>query len=302
LRKDTTVATTSTRLPTYPTARHPARVGPIIRRQLPALLIHGLLIAGSLLTVLPMLWMFLSAFKPSHEIIQVPPTLFPREPTLENFRNIFTTLPFLRFLINSLIVTLVGTLLLVFFTSLAGFVFAKFDFFGKNVIYAVMLLTMMIADEVLVLPVYLMIAKLHWNNTYQALIVPFLFTGFAVFLMRQFISTVPTELIEAAIIDGASYLRIYWSIVLPLIGPALASLGIFNFVWMWNMFMWPTVAVDTERMMTLQVALSRFTSMYLTRYDLTMAAASVATVPILIVYLVLQRSFVKGIALSGLKQ
>jgi ABC-type glycerol-3-phosphate transport system permease component len=120
--------------------------------------------------------------------------------------------------------------------------------------------------------------------------------------MRQFISTVPNELIEAAVIDGAGYMRIYWYIILPLVGPALASLAIFNFVWMWNMFMWPVVVVDTENMMTLQVALSRFTSMYLTRYDLTMAAASVATLPILIVYLVLQRSFVKGIALTGLKQ
>ncbi len=120
--------------------------------------------------------------------------------------------------------------------------------------------------------------------------------------MRQFISTIPTELIEAAVVDGASDFRIYRSIIFPLIGPALASLAIFNFVWMWNMFMWPTVAVDTEIMMTLPVALSRFTSMYLTRYDLTMAAASVATIPILIAYLVLQRNFVRGIALTGLKQ
>ena len=126
--------------------------------------------------------------------------------------------------------------------------------------------------------------------------------GFAVFLMRQFISTLPTELIEAAVIDGADYVRIFWEIILPLIGPALSALAIFNFIWMWNMFMWPTVVADTQSMMTVQVALSRFTSMYLTRYDLTMAAASITTLPILIIYLVLQRTFVKGIALTGMKQ
>jgi len=273
-----------------------------IRRNISSIIIHILLFGGSLFTLLPLIWMVLSAFKTSSEIIQIPPTLVPAAPTLENFKEIFLTLPFMRFVFNSLFVTVTSTIILVFLTSLAGFVFAKFEFSGKKLIYGAILLTMMIADEVLVLPIYLMISKVHWNNTYIALIIPFLFTGFAVFLMRQFISTIPTELIEAATIDGAGYFRIYWKIIVPLIGPAMSSLGIFNFVWMWNMFMWPTVAVDTESMMTLQVALSRFTSMYLTRYDLTMAAATIATIPILIVYLVLQRNFVKGIALTGLKQ
>lgn len=273
-----------------------------IARNIPRILIHILLIAGSIITIFPMAWMFLSAFKPPQEIIQIPPNLFPSEPTLDNFKELFSDLPFMRFILNSLLVTTASTVILIFLTSLAGFVFAKFEFVGKKVMYAIILMTMMIADEVLVLPLYLMIARAHLNNTYLALIMPFLITGFAVFLMRQFISTIPNELIEAAIIDGAGYFRIYWVIILPLIGPAIASLAIFNFVWMWNMFMWPTVALDTEIMMTIPVALSRFTSMYLTRYDLTMAAASVSTIPILIAFLILQRNFIRGIALTGLKQ
>ena len=287
--------------PARMTIRPAARLKSILRLW-PRALLHIILMAGSLITILPLLWMFLSAFKPSKEIIKVPPTFFPQQPTLGNFQAIFSTLPFTRFMFNSLLVTLVSTLLLIFFTSLMGYAFAKFEFTGKRLVYATLLMTMMIADEIIVLPLYLIISGAHLNNSYEALIVPFLVTGFAVFLMRQFISTVPNELIEAAIIDGAGHFRIYFYVVLPLIGPALAALAIFNFIWMWNMFMWPTVVADTEAMMTIQVALSRFTSMYMTRYDLTMAAASVATIPILIVYILLQRTFVKGIALTGLKR
>lgn len=260
------------------------------------------LMVGSFITISPLIWMFLSSFKPSKEIIQVPPTFWPINPTLHNFKELFNTLPFLRFLFNSLLVTIISTGILVINSSLAGFVFAKFNFYGKKIIYPIILSTMMIVDEVLVLPLYLMITKIHLNNTYIALIIPFIITGFAVFLMRQFISTIPNELIEAAIIDGASYPKIYYRIIIPLISPALGALAIFNYIWMWNMLMWPVIVIDSEKMMTLQVAMSRFTSMYLTRYDLSMAAATVATIPVLIMYLSLQRMFVKGIALTGIKQ
>jgi ABC-type glycerol-3-phosphate transport system permease component len=250
----------------------------------------------------PLIWMFLSSVKPSKEIIQIPPTFFPATPTLNNFHELFNNLPFMRFVLNSLIVTLSSTILLVFIAALTGFVFAKFQFYGKRVLYTIILLTMMIVDEVLVLPLYLMISKAGLNNTYFALIIPFLITGFSVFLMRQFISSIPNELIEAAVIDGAGYFKIFYKIILPLISPALGSLTIFNFIWMWNMLMWPVISIDSENMMTLQVAMSRFTSMYLTRYDLSMAAATVATIPVLIIYLALQKTFVRGIALTGIKQ
>ena len=148
-----------------------------IRRNISSIIIHIFLFVGSLFTLLPLIWMVLSAFKTSSEIIQIPPTLVPAAPTLENFKEIFLTLPFMRFVFNSLFVTVTSTIILVFLTSLAGFVFAKFEFSGKKLIYGAILLTMMIADEVLVLPVYLMISKVHWNNTYIALIIPFLFTG-----------------------------------------------------------------------------------------------------------------------------
>ena len=261
-----------------------------------------ILMAGSFITMLPLIWMFLSSVKPSKEIIQMPPTFLPANLTFNNFKELFNTLPFMRFLFNSLFVTIISTVVLVLVAALTGFVFAKFKFYGKKIIYSIILMTMMIADEIVVLPLYLMIVRVHLNNTYIALIIPFLVTGFAVFLMRQFISTIPNNLIEAAVIDGASYLQIFYKIIIPLISPALGTLAIFNFIWMWNMLMWPVIAIDSEKMMTLQVAMSRFTSMYLTRYDLSMAAATIATIPILILYLALQRTFVKGIALTGIKQ
>lgn len=261
-----------------------------------------ILMAGSFITMLPLIWMFLSSVKPSKEIIQMPPTFLPANSTFNNFKELFNTLPFMRFLFNSLLVTIISTVILVLVAALTGFVFAKFKFYGKKIIYSIILTTMMIVDEILVLPLYLMIVRVHLNNTYIALIIPFLVTGFAVFLMRQFISTIPNDLIESAVIDGAGYLQIFYKIILPLISPALGTLAIFNFIWMWNMLMWPVIVVDSEKMMTLQVAMSRFTSMYLTRYDLSMAAATIATIPILILYLALQRTFVKGIALTGIKQ
>lgn len=260
------------------------------------------LMAGSFITMLPLIWMFLSSLKPSKEIIQMPPTFLPANPTFHNFKELFNTLPFMQFVFNSLLVTIISTVILVIIAALTGFVFAKFNFYGKKIIYSIILLTMMVVDEVLVLPLYLMITKVYLNNTYIALIIPFIVTGFAVFLMRQFISTIPNDLIEAAVIDGAGYTKIFYKIIMPLISPALGTLAIFNFIWMWNMLLWPVIAVDSEKMMTLQIAMSRFTSMYLTRYDLSMAAATIATIPILIVYLTLQRTFVKGIALTGIKQ
>ncbi len=271
-------------------------------RHIKPVILNIFLMAGAIITIFPLAWMFVSSIKPMREIIHMPPLFFPQNPTLNNFKNLFNTLPFMKFLFNSLLVTLIGTVILVFVCSLTGFVFAKFEFFGKKVIYTSILLTMMVVDEVLVLPLYLMITKAKLNNTYLALIIPFLASGFGVFLMRQFIASLPNELIEAAVIDGADYFTIFRKIIIPLITPAIGSLTIFNFIWMWNMLMWPVVVVDLENMMTLQIAMSRFTSMYLTRYDLSMAAATIATIPVLIVYIVFQKTFVKGIALTGLKQ
>lgn len=260
------------------------------------------LMIGAIITIFPLFWMFVSSIKPMKEIIQMPPSFFPKEPTFGNFVTLFNTLPFMRFLLNSLIVTMIGTVILVFICAITGFVFAKFKFPGKKPIYGLIMLTMMVVDEVLVLPLYLMITKVHLNNTYIALIIPFLATGFGVLLMRQFIASIPNELIEAATIDGAGYFKIFNTIIIPLIKPAISSLTIFNFIWMWNMLMWPVVVVDSENMMTLQIAMSRFTSMYMTRYDLSMAASTIATLPVLIIYILLQKNFVKGIALTGLKQ
>jgi ABC-type glycerol-3-phosphate transport system permease component len=272
------------------------------KRKVNSIILNVSLMIGAIVTIFPLVWMFLSSVKPMKEIIKMPPDFFPREPTVGNFVTLFETLPFLRFLLNSVIVTVLSTLILVFVCAIAGFVFAKFNFSGKKILYSLILLTMMIVDEVLVLPLYMMITEVQLNNTYAALILPFLATGFGVFLMRQFITSIPSELIEAATIDGASYLKIFTKIIIPLIKPALSSLTIFNFIWMWNMLMWPVVVVDSESMMTLQIAMSRFTSMYMTRYDLTMAAATIATIPVLIIYVLLQKNFVKGIALTGLKQ
>jgi multiple sugar transport system permease protein len=267
------------------------------------MLVYGLLIAGCLLTLAPFLWMLSNSFKSSTEIVRLPPTLFPENPTLQSYRTIFTDphVPLARFYLNSIIVTMSVTGLILFTSSLAGFVFAKYQFFGKNLLFTLTLATMMIPFQVVMIPLYLIISRLHLVDNLAGLIVPAGVSAFGIFLMRQFIESIPGELIDAARIDGASEIGIYGRVVLPQMGPALATLGIFQFMGTWNDYLWPLILITTTVRRTLPVMLTWYNSQHGSRYDLTMAASVLVILPILIVYFLFQRWIVRGIALTGFK-
>ena len=263
--------------------------------------LYLLLAALAFVFVLPFLLMLSNAFKTPSEIIKIPPSLVPAQPSLDSFRTVLTEAPYFTWYRNSLVVALSVTGLTLFTSSLAGYIFAKFDFVGKNVLFVLILSTMMIPFPVLLIPTYLIADYLNLLNTLWALIIPGIVSAFGVFLMRQFIAGIPNDLIEAARLDGASEFAIYARIIVPLVRPALAALGIFTFLASWNDYLWPLVAVNDLDKSTLPLALSFFNSAQAQRYDLVMAAASMAVVPVVIVVAIFQRQIVNALVLTGLK-
>jgi multiple sugar transport system permease protein len=275
----------------------------MIGSRLNHILLYGLLIAGCTVTLIPFIWMILASFKSSTEIIRLPPTLLPEAPTLANYRTILSDpkLPIARFYMNSLTVSGSVVLMTLFTSSLAGFVFAKYQFFGKNIIFGFILATLMIPFQVMMIPAYLILVKLRLIDSLAGLIVPSAVSAFGIFLMKQFIENLPSELLDAARIDGASEWSIYWKMILPQVGPALATLGILTFMSTWNSYLWPLIVITTHERRTLPIVLTWYNSMHSQRLDLTMAAGVLVVVPILIVYTIFQRWIIQGFALSGLK-
>ncbi len=267
----------------------------------PKLITILLLSAGSIIMLFPFIWMVSTSFKTPPQVISYPPTLIPRPPTLEYYNQIFTKLNFGRFFLNSAYISTIITASVLLTSSFVGYVFAKFDFWGKEFIFIMILSTMMIPFAVTMIPLYLIMSKLGWVDSHLALIIPGLYSTFGIFLMRQFMSTVPNELREAAIVDGCGEFRTFWSIILPQCKPALAALGIFTFMWNWDNFLWPLIVLNSENNFTLPVGLSMFSRQWWTNYGLVMAGATVSVIPILIVFFIFQRHFIEGIVLTGLK-
>ena len=267
------------------------------------ILVYGLLIVGCLLTLVPFLWMLSTSLKSSTEIIKLPPTLIPERPTLQSFRTIFTDprVPLARFYLNSTLVSVSVVGMVLFTSSLSGFVFAKYLFSGKDFLFTLILATMMIPFQVVMIPLYLVLVRLHLVDTLWGLIVPGATSAFGIFLMRQFIEAIPGELIDAARIDGTSEFGIYARIILPQMGPALATLGIFTFMGVWNDYLWPLIVITTTERRTLPIMLTWYNSQHGSRYDLTMAASVLVILPILVVYFIFQRWIVRGVALTGFK-
>jgi len=268
--------------------------------QIPLYIILGL---GCLLTLIPFIWMIFGAFKTSSEIIQVPPTFFPQNPTLDNFLNIFNDprVPLLRFYWNSFFVTISVVLLTLFTSSLAGYIFAKYQFFGKNLLFLVILATIMIPFPVLMIPSYLILVQIGLIDSLWGLIIPSAVSAFGIFLMKQFIEAVPNELIDAARIDGASEWSIYWRIILPQVGPGLSTLGILTFMFNWNNYLWPLIVITSTEKRTLPIMLTWYNGAHNQRYDAVMAASVLVIMPVLIVYIFFQRWIVEGFSLSGVK-
>ncbi|MDP8217416.1 MAG: carbohydrate ABC transporter permease [Candidatus Theseobacter exili] len=263
--------------------------------------IHLFLFFVFVITIVPFLWMISTSFKSSEGIFAFPPKFIPVNPTLEHYKDLFEKVKFLGHFKNSLIIAVSITLLNLFFNSLAGYAFAKYKFPGREKIFTLLLVTMMVPGQVAMMPVFLILKNLGLLNTYLGLIIPGASGVFGIFLMRQFMKTIPNDLIESARIDGCSEFRIFWSIMLPLCKPALATLAIFTFMGAWNEFIWPLIIMTKEEMYTLPVALANLNGQHNTEWGLLMAGSVIIIIPILVTFIALQRYFMKGIVLTGLK-
>ncbi len=272
-------------------------------RMLGKVIVYTILIIGTIVTLLPFVWAILTSFKTASEIIHIPPTFFPANWTLKSYLTIFTDpqVPLPRFFLNSLFVAGMHVFLTLFTSSLAGYIFAKYRFWGRNASFGFILAQMMIPFQVVMIPSYLILMKLRLVDSLWGLIIPGMVDAFGIFLMRQFIEGIPNEYIDAARIDGASEFRIYWNVILPQLGASLATLGIFNFMASWNDYLWPLIVITTHERRTLPLLLTWYNSAHGTRYDLTMAASVLVMLPILVVYIFFQRWIVKGVALTGFK-
>ena len=257
---------------------------------------------GLLVVVGPFLWMALSSVKPEAEIRAVPPTWLPETFTLQNYRDLFSRLDFPLYFFNSTLVAALVTAGNLLFCSLLGYALAKLRYPGKRALFLVVLGMLMVPGMVTFVPQFVLVSNLGLANSYAGLVLPFLAGPFGVFLMRQFLLSIPDDLLEAARVDGAGEFRIFWRVVLPLCRPALATLGILTFLGSWNNFLWPLVVATTEDRYTLPVALALYSiGQNKTDYELLLAGAVVVVLPVLVVFLVLQRYFLRGIATTGLK-
>ncbi|WP_062049262.1 carbohydrate ABC transporter permease [Bacillus sp. JCM 19034] len=272
------------------------------RISISTLLLHVFLIIGALAMVFPFVWTILSSFKDLSQIFIIPPQWIPDPFVWSNYPNSLKAMPFAQAYFNSFYITIIIVICTLFTASMAAYAFAKIRFRGSNVLFILFLATMMIPKQVTMIPLYLVMDWLGWLDTHLTLIVPgALFNAFAVFLLRQFIMNIPTELEEAAVIDGANYFRIYWSVVLPLIRPALAAIGIFTFMGAWNNFIDPLIYLNSTSNFTVPLLLNQFKGLYTADWSLMMAGTVISIIPILIVYIFAQKQIIEGITITGMK-
>lgn len=262
-------------------------------------LLYGAVLIGAIWLVAPFWWTITGALSenPSAGLVAV----FPADPTLENFETLFTEVPIGRWFINAFILAGSVTLFNVIFDTLAGYAFAKLNFFARDKIFLAFIGTMMIPGMVTLIPVYIILSDIGWVNTYRGLIVPFIASPFGIFLLRQHFLSMPDSLGEAARLDGCNKIQTFYHIYLPLAKPAVATLGIFTFMFSWNDFEWPLIIATSDQMYTLPVALFAVQGQYTQNWGLVMAAATVIVVPIILVFLSAQRYFIRGMTLSGMK-
>lgn len=274
-----------------------------IKRQelLSKILVYALLIIVAALMLVPFIWMISASFKMNKDVFVFPVDWIPDNPRLQNYQDIWTEIPLLTFIKNTSKLTLIVTLLQVFTSSFAAYAFAKLNFKGKNVLFLGYIATIAVPWQAYMVPQFMMMRSWHLNNTHLAIICLQAFSAFGVFMMKQFYEGVPTELCEAARIDGLSEYGIYGRIMLPLSLPAVSTLVIFTFVNTWNDFLGPLIYLTKTELKTIQIGLRMFISQYSAEYGLIMAASVVTLIPVLIVFLSLQKYFVQGVASSGLK-
>ncbi len=271
-------------------------------RRVQAVLVNLILLAGVALTLFPLAWMLSVSLMPSNEAARFPPPLWPEAVTLEHYRTLFRHLDLGLCLRNSLLVASLSTILSVVLNSLAGYAFAKFSFAGRDRLFRWMLAAMVIPGQVAMLPLYLLLKHLGLVNTFAGVIVPGMASIFGIFLIRQFVRSIPDSLLDAARIDGASELRIYWSLVLPLCRPILVTLAVFTFLGSWSDFLWPLIVLTDSERYTLPVALANLMGEHVQDTELMMAAAVLTLLPVLLLFLALQRYYMEGLTLGGVKE
>ncbi len=264
--------------------------------------IYAFLILGAITMAVPYVWMFVTSIKPLDEIQAFPPSLIVKHPTLEPYLDLFRMVPMFRYLFNSIFIAGCITLFNIFAGSLAGYAFAKHKFWGRDAIFIMFIASIMIPWQVNVIPGFVIVKSLGWLNTYQGLIIPSMACcAFGIFLNRQYIYSIPNDLIDAAKIDGCNEFAIYRMVILPLIKPAIATLAIFTFLQQWNNFVWPLVITHTRDMSTIPLGLAVLTGQFGANYGMIMAGAVVSTLPMLVVSLLFQKHIIRGIELTGPK-
>ncbi len=281
-------------------------VDSIAKRRLSAILLNVVVALGGIIMVAPLVWMVSASFKPLHEIYAYPPTIIPENFTMANYDRLFTDWVFSDWYINSLVVAILSTITVLFFTSLAGFGFAKYRFKGSNVLFIILLGSTMIPFQLVLVPLFIFMSRLGWANSYASLIVPFMAPAVGIFLMRQFILSIPTELIESARIDGSSEFGIYWRLILPLARPALAAQAVLTFLGSWNSFLWPLSILHSQEAMTLPVGMASMmggvTAGSEPPIGAAMAAATLVTLPVILVFLSVQKQYIAGLTAASVKQ
>ncbi len=276
-------------------------VGVQLRRYLENFVLYGFLIGISLFMLLPFVWMLSTSFKPPDEIFAKPPIFISSNFTLDAYNLLFNA-DVLRNVANSLIIALASTLLSLFFCSLAGYGFAKFRFPGRGAMFGFLLGTMIIPFTIIMVPLFVIMRDLKWVDTFWPMIIPGAANAFGIFFMRQYISSISTELLDAARIDGASEFAIYWRVILPIIAPGLTSLGIIFFMSSWNNYLWPLIILKTPQNFTLPLVIrSTMGPSGRTVWDVQMAASVISIIPLLIIFLIFQRRFVEGITAGAVK-
>ena len=272
------------------------------RRKLAFLAVNGTLLLLALLTAFPLLWMISASLMPTGEAMTLPARLLPSRPTLEHYGTLFTRLNLGRTLVNSLFLATAITAISLLCNSMAGYAFAKLRFRGRDRLFALLLATLIVPPQVTVLPLFLEIRALGLVNSFGGVIVAAIATIFGIFLIRQFAQGIPDELLDAARLDGASELRIYWTVVLPLLRPILVTLGVFTFLTSWNDFMWPLIVLTDESKYTLPVALANLSGEHVQDTELMMAGAVITVLPGLILFLCMQRQYIEGITMGSVKE
>jgi ABC-type glycerol-3-phosphate transport system permease component len=266
------------------------------------LMLYALLIVTSILMIIPFYWSLGTSLKLEQFVFSNPPQWLPNPLTWANYIHVLTRIPFLRYFANSVIVAVVTTLGHVFFDTLAAYAFAKLTFPGRDRIFFIMLLALMVPFQVNLIPLYKIMASLHWTDTYLALIVPNLTSIFGIFLMRQFMMTIPGELLDAARIDGCNEFGVFRRVVLPLALPGIATLIIFTFMGTWNDFLWPRIVTNSEKLFTLPVGLAQLQMKNTSNVAQIMAGTVLTALPMIIVFLFMQRQFIEGMTAGALKE